>query len=170
MSRMSDDCFAGVTFATNGGTCRCHWSQHRSRRQPDGDLLNLRHAIADALQRQENADRESAEAAAVRSTRNLSGGESSIESLALVLGLSRMSSRKVRVDSLFLDEGFGTLDEDSLETALDALSGIQQHGKLIGIISHVAVLRDRLTTQIAVRPLSGGKSTLIGPGVSSPSC
>lgn len=101
----------------------------------------------------------------VRSTRNLSGGESFIVSLALALGLSSMSSRKVRVDSLFLDEGFGTLDEDSLETALEALSGLQQTGKLIGIISHVAVLRDRLTTQVFVRPLSGGKSSLDGPGV-----
>ena len=57
------------------------------------------------------------QAGEIRSTRNLSGGESFIVSLTLALGLSRMASRKVRVDSLFLDEGFGTLDEDALDTA-----------------------------------------------------
>ncbi len=73
----------------------------------------------------------------IRSTKNLSGGESFIVSLTLALGLSKMASRKVRVDSLFLDEGFGTLDEESLETALEPLSRLLQDGKLIGIISHV---------------------------------
>lgn len=62
----------------------------------------------------------------------------------LALGLSKMASRKVRVDSLFLDEGFGTLDEEALETALDTLSGLHQDGKLIGIISHFPALRDRI--------------------------
>ncbi len=101
-----------------------------------------------------------------RSAKNLSGGESFLVSLALALGLSQMSSRKVRVDSLFLDEGFGTLDEEALETALEALSGVQQSGKLIGIISHVAALRERITTQIQVEPVSGGKSRLSGAGIS----
>ncbi|MCF7918987.1 MAG: AAA family ATPase [Candidatus Cloacimonetes bacterium] len=100
----------------------------------------------------------------IRSTRNLSGGESFIVSLSLALGLSRMASHKVRVDSLFLDEGFGTLDEDALDTALNTLSGIQQSGKLIGIISHVAALKDRIGTRISVTPVSGGKSIINGPG------
>ena len=73
----------------------------------------------------------------VRSTKNLSGGKSFIASLTLALGLSKMASPKVHVDSLFLDEGFGTLDEESLETALEPLSRLLQDGKLIGIISHV---------------------------------
>jgi exonuclease SbcC len=60
----------------------------------------------------------------IRSTKNLSGGESFLVSLSLALGLSRMSSRKVRVDSLFLDEGFGTLDDDTLESALETLAGL----------------------------------------------
>src|SRR5690606_26579641 len=81
------------------------------------------------------------QAGEIRSTKNLSGGESFIVSLTLALGLSKMASRKVRVDSLFLDEGFGTLDEETLETALDNLAGLQQDGKLIGIISHVSVLK-----------------------------
>jgi exonuclease SbcC len=108
------------------------------------------------------------QAGEIRSTKNLSGGESFIVSLALALGLSRMASRKVRVDSLFLDEGFGTLDEEALETALDTLAGLRGEGKLIGVISHVPALQERIATQICVRPLSGGRSALSGPGVSRP--
>jgi exonuclease SbcC len=100
----------------------------------------------------------------VRSTANLSGGESFIVSLALALGLSRMASRKVSVDSLFLDEGFGTLDEEALETALVSLGSLHQSGKLIGVISHVPALKERIATQIAVQSLGGGKSTISGPG------
>ena len=65
------------------------------------------------------------QAGEIRSTKNLSGGESFIVSLALALGLSHMVSRNVRIDSLFLDEGFGTLDEEALETALETLAGLQ---------------------------------------------
>ncbi len=104
------------------------------------------------------------QAGEIRSTRNLSGGESFIVSLALALGLSKMASRKVRVDSLFLDEGFGTLDEEALETALETLSGLQQEGKLIGIISHIFALRERIRTQITVTPVSAGRSLINGPG------
>ncbi len=105
------------------------------------------------------------QAGEIRSTRNLSGGESFIVSLALALGLSKMASRKVRVDSLFLDEGFGSLDEESLETALETLSGLQQDGKLIGVISHVSALKERISTQISIVPTAGGKSIINGPGV-----
>ena len=104
------------------------------------------------------------QAGEIRSTKNLSGGESFIVSLTLALGLSRMASRKVRVDSLFLDEGFGTLDEEALDTALESLSGLRQDGKLIGIISHISALKERIRTQINIRPKSGGKSTVAGPG------
>lgn len=101
-----------------------------------------------------------------RSTRNLSGGESFIVSLALALGLSQMSSRRVRVDSLFLDEGFGTLDEDSLETVLETLSGLRGTGKLTGLISHIPALTERIPVQIKLRPLGGPFSAVSGPGVS----
>jgi len=104
------------------------------------------------------------QAGEIRSSKNLSGGESFIVSLTLALGLSKMASHKVRVDSLFLDEGFGTLDEEALETALETLSGLQQDGKVIGIISHVSALKDRISTQIHIQPLSGGKSSILGPG------
>ena len=101
-----------------------------------------------------------------RTVKNLSGGESFIVSLALALGLSKMASSKVRVDSLFLDEGFGTLDEKALEVALDTLAELQQEGKIIGLISHVGALKERISTQILVTPTSSGRSHLAGPGCS----
>jgi DNA repair protein SbcC/Rad50 len=107
---------------------------------------------------------DSYQAGEIRSTKNLSGGESFIVSLSLALGLSHMASRNVRVDSLFLDEGFGTLDEEALDTALETLSGLQRDGKLIGVISHVPALRERIGTQIEVIPENGGKSVIRGPG------
>ncbi len=106
------------------------------------------------------------QAGEIRSTKNLSGGESFIVSLALALGLSRMASRKVRVDSLFLDEGFGSLDEDTLETALTTLAGLRQDGKMIGVISHVGAMKERINTQIIVKPEREGRSVLSGPGCS----
>ena len=100
-----------------------------------------------------------------RPTSNLSGGESFIVSLALALGLSQMSGS--RMDSLFLDEGFGSLDEDALSMALEALSEVRREGRIIGVISHVQALKDRIPVQIQVTPRAGGSSTLSGPGVSS---
>ena len=104
------------------------------------------------------------QAGEIRSTKNLSGGESFIVSLSLALGLSHMASKNVRVDSLFLDEGFGTLDEEALDTALETLAGLQQDGKLIGVISHVPALKERISTQIQVTPQTGGRSQISGPG------
>lgn len=104
------------------------------------------------------------QADAVRSSRNLSGGESFIVSLALALGLAQMASRNVRVDSVFLDEGFGTLDEEALNTALDMLAALHQKGKMIGIISHVQAVRERIGLQIRVTPEGSGRSSLSGPG------
>ena len=104
------------------------------------------------------------QAGEIRSTKNLSGGESFIVSLSLALGLSHMASKNVRVDSLFLDEGFGTLDDEALDTALETLAGLQQDGKLIGVISHVPALKERINTQIQVTPQTGGRSQIFGPG------
>lgn len=104
------------------------------------------------------------QAGEIRSTKNLSGGESFIVSLSLALGLSHMASKNVRVDSLFLDEGFGTLDEEALDTALETLASLQQDGKLIGVISHVSTLKERISTQILVIPQTGGRSEISGPG------
>ncbi len=99
-----------------------------------------------------------------RTSKNLSGGESFIVSLALALGLSQMAGRNVRIDSFFLDEGFGTLDDDTLESALQSLAGLRRDGKLIGIISHIQALKDRIGVQIAAEPMPGGFSRLTGPG------
>ncbi|MEE9369575.1 MAG: SbcC/MukB-like Walker B domain-containing protein, partial [Pontiella sp.] len=107
------------------------------------------------------------QAGEVRPVKNLSGGESFVVSLSLALGLSRMASKHIRVDSLFLDEGFGTLDEDALETALEALAELKQDGKLIGVISHVSALKERIGTQINVHTTSGGRSRLSGTGVTT---
>lgn len=100
-----------------------------------------------------------------RSADNLSGGESFLVSLSLALGLSAMASRNVKVESLFLDEGFGSLDPDTLEEAMNALAALQNEGKMIGIISHVGEIRERIATIIDVIPMSGGRSELSGPGV-----
>ncbi len=102
----------------------------------------------------------------VRSVVNLSGGESFIISLALALGLSKMASKNARIDSLFLDEGFGTLDEETLNTAIETLSGLHEEGKLIGVISHIPLVKERITTQIEVIMGKGGISRLKGPGIS----
>ena len=100
----------------------------------------------------------------IRSAKNLSGGESFIVSLALALGLAQMSGETMQVDSLFLDEGFGTLDEETLDSALETLAQLRTHGKHIGIISHVAALTERIATRITVTPQPGGTSTIRGPG------
>jgi DNA repair protein SbcC/Rad50 len=107
---------------------------------------------------------DSYQAGEIRSTKNLSGGESFIVSLSLALGLSHMAGRNVRIDSLFLDEGFGSLDEEALDTALETLGSLQQAGKLIGVISHVSALKERISTQVQVIPQPGGRSQLLGPG------
>lgn len=108
------------------------------------------------------------QAGEIRTTKNLSGGERFLVSLALALGLSGMASHKVRIDSLFLDEGFGSLDENTLETALKTLSSFQREGKIIGMISHVSALKERIPVQIQVEKIGGGRSRLYGPGCSSP--
>lgn len=101
-----------------------------------------------------------------RPTDNLSGGETFIVSLALALGLAQMASNNVRIDSLFLDEGFGTLDDDSLEKALNALSSLNAQGKTVGLISHVDQIKEGIPSKIVVkRSAQPGVSRLEGAGV-----
>ena len=95
------------------------------------------------------------QANAVRDVRTLSGGESFLVSLGLALALSNLASQKTQIESLFLDEGFGTLDANTLEVALDALEQLNATGKLIGVISHVDALKERISTQIHVQKGSG---------------
>jgi len=91
----------------------------------------------------------------IRDTKTLSGGESFLVSLALALALSDLVSAKTSIDSLFLDEGFGTLDNETLEIALDALDNLNASGKMIGVISHVDTLKERIAVQIKVKKRSG---------------
>lgn len=96
-----------------------------------------------------------------RDTKTLSGGESFLVSLALALALSDLVSHKTSIDSLFLDEGFGTLDSETLDVALDALDNLNASGKMIGVISHIEAMKERITTQLKVTKKSGlGISTL----------
>jgi len=94
----------------------------------------------------------------VRAVSTLSGGESFIISLALALGLSELASQKISIESLFLDEGFGTLDEENLEMAINALNTLQSKGKMVGVISHIEALKERIPTQIKVIANGDGTS------------
>jgi exonuclease SbcC len=96
----------------------------------------------------------------VRPMATLSGGESFLVSLSLALGLSDLAGRKVQIRSLFIDEGFGTLDSDTLDIAISALENLQASGKTIGIISHVEALKDRIGAQIEVSKQAGGYSKI----------
>jgi exonuclease SbcC len=99
---------------------------------------------------------------ATRVTSSLSGGEKFLTSLSLALGLSDIASRSARIDSLFIDEGFGTLDAETLETALSALQMLRTDtGRQVGIISHVGALQERLQARIVVQPNGDGTSKLV---------
>jgi len=100
------------------------------------------------------------QAGAVRPMQSLSGGESFLASLALALGLSEMAGRNVRIDSLFIDEGFGSLDSDALDLAISALEALRSEHKTIGVISHVDLLKERIATQIRVDKQPGGVSSV----------
>ena len=95
-----------------------------------------------------------------RTAQNLSGGEKFVASLSLALGLANMASKNMRIDTMFIDEGFGTLDSDYLDTALSALSNLQNEGKLIGVISHLTELKERIATHIEVSPVGNGHSKI----------
>ncbi|MET4139913.1 AAA family ATPase [Pedobacter sp. UYP1] len=96
----------------------------------------------------------------IRPMSTLSGGESFLVSLSLALGLSDLASRKVQINSLFIDEGFGTLDAETLDVAITALENLQANGKSIGIISHVETLKERIGTQIQLSRQPGGSSKI----------
>lgn len=99
---------------------------------------------------------------------NLSGGESFLISLSLALGLSSLASQRVRIDTLFLDEGFGSLDERKLQRAIELLHRLGERGdKLVGVISHVNRLKEEISNHIEVIPTGSGRSKLAGPGVSA---
>jgi exonuclease SbcC len=96
----------------------------------------------------------------VRSVHSLSGGESFLVSLALALGLASLSSNKTQVESLFIDEGFGSLDPETLDIAIASLDTLQALGRKVGVISHVPILVERIGAKVVVEKQGGGKSTV----------
>lgn len=94
----------------------------------------------------------------VRSVYSLSGGETFLVSLALALGLSSLSSRQMNIESLFIDEGFGSLDQETLAAAMDALESLRLQGRKVGVITHVREMTERISTRIRVRKKNNGAS------------
>ena len=97
----------------------------------------------------------------LRSVHSLSGGEGFLVSLALALGLASLSSNRVRVESLFIDEGFGSLDADTLRVAMDALDGLQAMGRKVGVISHVQEMTERIGVKVLVERMAAGRSRVV---------
>jgi exonuclease SbcC len=97
----------------------------------------------------------------VRSVHSLSGGESFLVSLALALGLASLSSNKTQVESLFIDEGFGSLDPETLDIAIASLDTLQALGRKVGVISHVPILVERIGAKVVVEKQGGGRSSVI---------
>ncbi len=99
-----------------------------------------------------------------RSVHSLSGGESFLVSLALALALASLTSNRLRIESLFIDEGFGSLDPETLDTAMNALMYLEAQGRKVGVISHVSEMADAIPVQIRVVKGRSGASRLIVPG------
>ena len=99
-----------------------------------------------------------------RETSTLSGGETFLASLALALGLTDVVTAEAggaRIEALFVDEGFGTLDEDTLEQVMDVLDGLREGGRVVGLVSHVAELRARVPAQVHVRKTRSGSDVVL---------
>ncbi|MFO0999394.1 MAG: SbcC/MukB-like Walker B domain-containing protein [Planctomycetaceae bacterium] len=106
-----------------------------------------------------------------RSVHSLSGGESFLVSLALALGLASLTSNRLRIESLFIDEGFGSLDPETLNTAMSALMHLEAQGRKVGVISHVTEMTDAIPVQVKVVKGRGGASRVIvsgDPGATEP--
>ena len=97
----------------------------------------------------------------IRPVNSLSGGETFLVSLALALGLASLAAQQIRVESLFIDEGFGSLDPQTLTVAMDALERLQSMGRKVGVISHVQEMTERIPVQIKVQKSRGGSSKLV---------
>ena len=94
----------------------------------------------------------------IRPVLSLSGGETFLVSLALALAIAQMASGSMKIESLFIDEGFGTLDPASLHIVMDALDHLQNQGRKIILISHIQEMHERIPVQIQVKPVGSGAS------------
>jgi exonuclease SbcC len=101
----------------------------------------------------------------IRSIYSLSGGETFLVSLALALGLASLTSNRVRIESLFIDEGFGSLDPETLNLAMGALTQLESQGRKVGVISHVPEMADAIPVQIKIKKGRNGASRIEIPGV-----
>ena len=101
----------------------------------------------------------------MRSIHSLSGGETFLVSLAMALGLASLTSYRVRIESLFIDEGFGSLDPETLNVAMGALMQLESQGRKVGVISHVPEMAEAIPVQIKVKKGRNGASRLEIPGV-----
>lgn len=99
-----------------------------------------------------------------RSVHSLSGGETFLASLALALGLASLASNRLRIESLFIDEGFGSLDPETLNTAIGALTQLEAQGRKVGVISHVSEMADAIPVQIRIQRQRAGASRIVVPG------
>ena len=95
-----------------------------------------------------------------RSVSSLSGGESFLTALALSLAIANMASGSMKIESLFIDEGFGTLDASSLHMVMNALDQLQNQGRKVVLISHIQDMHERIPVQIQVKPVGAGASTI----------
>ena len=96
----------------------------------------------------------------IRPVLSLSGGETFLVSLALALAIANMASGSMKLESLFIDEGFGTLDPASLHMVMNALDHLQSQGRKVVLISHVQEMHERIPVQIQVKPVGAGASTI----------
>ncbi|MCA9604859.1 MAG: nuclease SbcCD subunit C, partial [Myxococcales bacterium] len=105
----------------------------------------------------------------IRGIKSLSGGETFIASLALALGLASLTASRTTVETLFIDEGFGSLDPECLELVLEVLDNLQASGRQVGVISHVDAIAERFLAQIRVEDLGGGRSRVrVVPEMANP--
>lgn len=98
-----------------------------------------------------------------RAPESLSGGERFLASLSLALGLAEVVSQRaggITLDTLFVDEGFGSLDAQTLDLVMEVLDGLREHGRTVGVISHVGAMQERIPAQVVVTPVPGGWSEI----------
>lgn len=144
-----------LIFLANRRLQQLHGRYQLTREQNDGQALNALNSKGPNTKGLNINVLDTWQADTKRDTKTLSGGESFLVSLALALGLSDLVSHKTRIESLFLDEGFGTLDAETLDLALDTLDNLNATGKTIGVISHIDAMKERIPLQIKVMKKNG---------------
>ena len=149
--------FDSLLASANEQLARLH-PRYTLRRLEDTAEESLSKRLKQALLEMVIEDRELGDI--IRPVSTLSGGERFLVSLALALGLSSLASQRRKLASMFIDEGFGTLDPEFLGTVVSVLDALHARGTRVGVISHVSELKDRLQAQVVVERRGDGTSTL----------